>query len=144
MLNPNIQVDTFDFLLNPLFLMDIVQKNQKPVFQNQRVPPVSVYYLKWRAKFQISRLLIRNSDWFNFIHFSGYKYKIRLVRLRKREEQALISISTILKFPALINYFLNEITGKKDNKIMRIYLITRRCFTLQRGQTRSSKYHEAE
>ena len=49
------------------------------------------------------RLLIRDSDWLNFIHFSGYKYKIRLVsRLRKREDQALISISTILKFPALI------------------------------------------
>ena len=58
--------------------------------------------LKWRAKFQIYRLLIRDSDWLNFIHFSGYKFKIRLVsRLRKREDQALISISTILKFPAL-------------------------------------------
>jgi len=37
----------------------------------------------------------------NFIHFSGYKYKIRLVwRLRKREDQELTSISTILKFSA--------------------------------------------
>ena len=44
---------------------------------------------------------IRDSDWLNFIHFSGYKYKIRLVSvLRKREDQALISISTILKFSA--------------------------------------------
>ena len=44
------------------------------------------------------------SDWLNFIHFSGYKYKIRLVSiLRKREDQALISISTILRFSALIN-----------------------------------------
>jgi len=34
-----------------------------------------------------------------------YKYKIKLVsRLRKREDQALISISTILKFPALVDY----------------------------------------
>ena len=56
----------------------------------------------WRAKFQIYRLHIRDCDWLNFIHFSGYKYRIRLVpRLKKREDHALISISTILKFPAL-------------------------------------------
>ena len=31
------------------------------------------------------------SDWLNFIHFSGYKYKIGLVsRLRKREDQDLM------------------------------------------------------
>ena len=50
---------------------------------------------------KVSNLLasIRDSDWLNFIHFSGYKYKIRLVSiLRKRKNQALISISTILKF----------------------------------------------
>ena len=63
---------------------------------------VSVCNLKWRAKFQIYRLLTRDSDWLNFIHFLGYKYKIRLVSiLRKRKNQALISISTILKFSAL-------------------------------------------
>ena len=60
--------------------------------------------LKLRAKFQISRLLISDFDWLNFIHFSGYKsfkYKIRLgLILRKREDHALISISTIIKFPA--------------------------------------------
>ena len=44
---------------------------------------------------------IRDSDWLNFIHFSGYKYKIRLVSiLRKREDHAFISITTILKFSA--------------------------------------------
>ena len=49
------------------------------------------------------RVHIRDSDWLNFIHFSGYKCKIRLVSiLRKRKDQALISISTILKFSALI------------------------------------------
>ena len=33
------------------------------------------------------RLLIRDSDWLNFIHFPGYKYKIRSVSiLRKRED----------------------------------------------------------
>ena len=59
--------------------------------------------LKWRAKFQVYRLHIRDSDWLDFMHFSGYKYKIRLVSiLRKREDQPLISISTILKFSALI------------------------------------------
>ena len=44
---------------------------------------------------------LQDSDWLNFIHFLGYKYKIILVSiLRKREDQALISISTILKFSA--------------------------------------------
>ena len=39
--------------------------------------------------------------WLNFIRFLEYKYKIRLVSiLRKRKDQALISKSTILKFPA--------------------------------------------
>ena len=39
----------------------------------------------------------------NFIHFSGYKYMIRLVSiLWKRKDHALISISTILKFSAQI------------------------------------------
>jgi len=37
-----------------------------------------------------------------FLHFSRYKYRIKLVSiLRQREDQALISISTILKFSAL-------------------------------------------
>jgi len=36
-------VDTFNFLLNPLFFGYKAQKNQKSVFQNKRVPPVSVY-----------------------------------------------------------------------------------------------------
>ena len=55
--------------------------------------------LKWRAKFQIHQLHIRDSDYLNFLHFSGYEYKIRLVSiLRKREDQLLILISAILKF----------------------------------------------
>ena len=90
------------FFLNRSFFL-IVQKNQKPGFLNQRVPPDSVYNLKWREKFQINRLYIRDSDWQNFRHFSGYKYKIKLVS-RLREDQTLISISTILKFSAQISY----------------------------------------
>ena len=44
---------------------------------------------------------MRDSDWLNFIHFSRYNYKIRLVSIeRKRDDEALISISTILKFSA--------------------------------------------
>ena len=31
------------------------------------------------AKFQIYRLHLRDSDWLNLAHFSGYKNKIRLV-----------------------------------------------------------------
>ena len=57
--------------------MDVVEKNKKK----------QVYNRNWRAKFQIYRLHIRDSNWLNFIHFSGYKYKIRLVSiLRKRED----------------------------------------------------------
>ena len=75
------------FFLNRSFL-DIVEKNQKPVFENESVPP-----------FQIYRLHIRDSDWLNFIHVSGYK--IRLVSiLRKREDQALILIAMHSKVPS--------------------------------------------
>jgi len=58
----------------------------------------------------LSRLLIPDCDWLNFVNFSGFKYKIRLVsRLRKRENQALISITPILKFPALINLIFSKL-----------------------------------
>ena len=44
----------------------------------------------------------------NFIYFSGYKYKVKLVSiLRKKEDQALIAISNILKFSALSWELLN-------------------------------------
>ena len=40
--------------------------------------------------------------WLNFTHFLGYKLKIKLIlRSIKREDQALISKFTILKFAAL-------------------------------------------
>jgi len=88
------------FFLNRSFL-NIAEKNQKQVISVRESLPFLYINLKWRAKFQIYRLLIRDSDWLNFIHFSGYMYKIRLVSiLRKKEDQALISISTILKFSA--------------------------------------------
>ena len=80
----------------------LVEKKSKTGFLNQKVLPFLYINVKWRAKFQKYRLHICDSDWLNFIHFSGYKYKIRLVSIvRKREDQALISISTILKFSAL-------------------------------------------
>ena len=91
-------MDSFNFLLHPLFWIWYIKfKNRFFLYIN----------LKWRAIFEISRLLIRDSDLLNFLHFSGYKYKIRLVsRFRKREDQALFSISTILKFPALVHFFI--------------------------------------
>ena len=104
------------FFLNRSFL-DVVENNQKPVLKKRKSLPFLYINLKWRAKFLIYRLHICNSDWLNFIHFSGYKYKIRLVSiLRKREDQALISISTVLKFSAQIllsNFF--ETVIKKQN-----------------------------
>ena len=87
--------------------LDVVQKHQNRFFKIRESLPFLYINLNWRAKFQIYRLLIRDSDWLNLIHFLGYTYKIRLVsRLRKREDQALISISTILKFPVLITFYV--------------------------------------
>jgi len=89
-----------NFFLNRSFL-DIVEKNQKPVFKIREFLLFLYINLKWPAKFQIYRLHLSDTDWLNFLHFSGYKDKIRLVSiLIKREDQALISISTILKFSA--------------------------------------------
>ena len=88
------------FFLQSSFF-DIVEKNQKPVFKIRKFLPFLYINLKWRAKFQIYRLLIRDSNWLNFIPFSGYKDKIRLVLiLRKREDQALILKSRVLKVTA--------------------------------------------
>ena len=76
--------------------LDYSTEKSKPCLSKLESPSFLYINLKWSAKFQISRLPIREF-WLNFIHFSGYN-KIRLVsRLRKREDQALISISTILK-----------------------------------------------
>ena len=68
--------------------MDIVEKNKNRFSKlESSPPPISVHNLKWGAKFQIYRLHIRDSNWLNFVHFSGYKDKIRLVSiLRKRED----------------------------------------------------------
>ena len=77
-------------------------EKSKTGFKSRKSLPFLYIDFKWHLKFKISRFLIHDSDWLNFLHFSGYKYKNRLVsRLRKKEDQALISISTILMFPAL-------------------------------------------
>ena len=94
---------TFDYLLKPFFL-ECREKSKPGIFYLES-PAVSVYNLKWRAKFQIYRQNIRDYDWLNFKRFSGYNYKIKLVSiLRKREYHALISISTILKFSAQLSF----------------------------------------
>ena len=85
------------------FFWILYRNNKNRFFKISESLPFLFMNLKWRAKFQISR--IRDSDRLNLIHFSWYKYKIRLVtRLRKRKDQALISISKILKFPALLSF----------------------------------------
>ena len=85
------------FLLNALFSpLFWIYTEFRPIMQSSLI--------KWRAKYQISLFLI--PDWLNFIHFSVCKLKIILIlRLIKRGDQALISISTILKFSALILLF---------------------------------------
>ena len=49
------------------------------------------------------RLHICDSDGLNFLHFLGYKYRLVSI-LRKRDDQALISISTILKFSTQVDF----------------------------------------
>ena len=108
------------FFLNCSFF-DIVVKNQKLVFKIRDFLPFLYINLKLRAKFQIYRLHIRDSDWFNFIHFLRYKYKIKLVSvLRKRDDQALISISTILKYSAKVIYFF-------WSKLFRLHWVLDEC-----------------
>ena len=65
------------FFLNRPFL-DIEEKNQKPVFKIRKFLPFLYINLKWRTKFQIFRVHIRDSDWLNVIHFLGYKTSTRL------------------------------------------------------------------
>ena len=79
------------FFLKSSFL-DIVEKNQKSIFLNLRVPPISVYNLRWRARFKIYRLHISDSDWLNFIHFSGYKNRISLDIMKKRGSRINLDI----------------------------------------------------
>ena len=75
---------------------------------------------------------IRDSDWLNFIHFSGYKFKIRLVSiLRKREDHALISISPILKFSAQnsnLKYLRFTTLGYKDIGIRKTDFVAKTQF----------------
>ena len=86
------------FYLDCLFRISNVDTG----FSKLECPFPCCILISWHAIFQTSRLLIRDSDWLKFIHFSGYKYKIRLIWiLWKRENHALISISTILKLSTL-------------------------------------------
>ena len=69
--------------------------------------PFFLGYSREKSKTCFSKFYIRDCDWLNFVHFYGYKYKIRLVSiLRKREDHALISISTILKFLNMDNLII--------------------------------------
>ena len=85
------------FFLNSSFLYIGYRRKKSKI---REFLPFLYINLKWRAKFQIFRLQIHDSDWLNFIHFSGHKYNRLVSILRKREDQALISISNILKFSA--------------------------------------------
>ena len=68
-------VDTFNFLLSTLFWIQF-RKIENRFFKDRESLPFLYINPKWRAKFQVSLLLIRDSDWLNFIHFSGYKFKL--------------------------------------------------------------------
>ena len=88
-------MDTFNFLLNPLFFR-----------YSTEISKTSFSKLESSSRFWIE--IINGAQNFKFTGFwyanliGWILYKIRLVsRLKKREDQALISISTILKFPVL-------------------------------------------
>ena len=73
---------TLNFRLNPLFFFLFL--NNKYSYY---IPTIESSLIKWRAKFEISRLLIVCSRfaWLNFIYFLRYKLKIKLIlRLVKR------------------------------------------------------------
>ena len=100
-------VNTFNFLLNPLSLWISVL-----CFTNES----TVHSLNGTQNLNFSgfsdwlfRFLQMPLNWLSYIKFCWYKLKIKLIlKLTKNEDQALISISTILKFSAqFINYYLN-------------------------------------
>ena len=66
-------MDTLWIFLNRS-LLDKVEKNQKSVFKIRDFLPVLYIILN-----------IRDSDWLNFIHFLGYKEKIRLVSILRKK-----------------------------------------------------------
>ena len=97
--------------------------------------------LKWRAKFQISRLLKRNWDWFNseirelqlnFLHFSGYSTRLLSLEFKKKkEDQSLMSIYTILKFPGMYISYLYE-KSEDMRSLSRIWYFTDWTFHLHK------------
>ena len=90
-------VDTFNFLLNPLWFFLFFIPSADP-------DQCRSFLIKWCIQFRIfpdsdwlCRIFYSPLYWLNFTHFLGYKLKL-ILRLIKREYQTLISISTILKF----------------------------------------------
>ena len=80
-----IWVSLLIFFLNRFF-----QKKTGFLKIRESLPFLYINFKCMRAKFQIFQLYILDSDWLDFIHFLGYKYKIRLVSiLRKREVQSI-------------------------------------------------------
>ena len=71
-------VDTFHFLLNPL-IFGYSTEESKTGFSKLR-DSLLFLYIKWRAKSQISRLLIGDSDWLNFKDFQNTSAKLGLSR----------------------------------------------------------------
>ena len=95
-------MDTLLIFLLSRYFLDIEEKKSKNGFSKLENPSrFCILILNGAQNFKFTGFYKPCSDWLNFIDFSGYKYKIRLVSiLRKREDQALISISTILTFSA--------------------------------------------
>ena len=86
-------VESYNFLLIPLFFSHR-QFYTMNCAQNLKFPGFSDCWTVW-----VSPNATRY--WLSYLHFCRYKLKIKLILiLTKREDQALISIFTILKFSA--------------------------------------------
>ena len=62
-------VGSFNFFRNPL-LFEYSTEKCKTAFLKLEIPSHFYINFKYRSIFQISRILIRDSDWLNFIHLS--------------------------------------------------------------------------
>ncbi len=115
-------MDTFIILLYPLFFWIKFRQIDNRFFRIRESLLFLYINPKCREKFQIFRLLwltvpvspnpTRLVELYYCIHFWWYKLKIKLIlKLTKREDQTLISISIILKFSALGIWEYGSVTG---------------------------------
>ena len=100
-------VDTFMILFNPLFFL-IVQKIKNRFFKLERPSHFCKVILNGGQNFKFHGFHEMRL-WLDEFYTLVYKYTRLVSRLRKREDQALVLISTILKFPVLIIELMSHV-----------------------------------